>query len=210
MNILRRLNNTYQRVYRNRHLVAKQLILKDSEYRLWDLYLAIYDWDKKHKETYQTVETTDSILADILDWSSSKVCRVRNGLIEKGAIKEKARSFYEVVLLPSSKNDVAKLQDDNANLHNEIAKTQENIAEMQSNQDKTDQSTIVSYKGKYSISTEEEYISIKLKVDELSKQIDEINCWLSNRPEEKALVDEQQQLSNLMLNYEIENDLLPI
>lgn len=210
MNILRRLNNTYQKVYRNRHLVAKQLNLKDSEYRLWDLCLAVYDWDKKHEETYQTVETTDSILADILNWSSSKVCRVRNRLIVKGAIKEKARSFYEVVLLPSSNNDIAKLHDDNANLHNEIAETQENIAELQSNQDETDKTTIVSYKGKYSISTEEEYISVKLKVDELSKQIDEINCWLSNKPEEKTLVNEQQRLAGLMLTYEIDNNLLPI
>lgn len=210
MNILRRLNNTYQKVYRNRHLVAKQLNLKDSEYRLWDLCLAIYDWDKKHEETYQTVETTDKILADILGWSSSKVCRVRNGLIEKGTIKEKARSLYEVVLLPSSKNNTAKLQDENANLQDQIAETQENIAELQSNQDKTDETTIVSYKGKYRINTVDEYNDIKNKVDELSKNIDEKHCWLSDKPEEKILVDEQQRLAGLMLNYEIENDLLPI
>ncbi|MCL5090834.1 MAG: hypothetical protein M1514_02370 [Patescibacteria group bacterium] len=198
----------FKKVYRNRHHVAKRLNLKDSEYRLWDLYLAVYDWDKKHEETYQTVETADKVLANVLNWSPSKVCRVRNRLIKKEAIREKARSFYEVVLLPSSKNNVAKLQDDNANLQDQIAELQENTAKLQSNQDKTDQTTIVSYKGKYCISTEEEYRSVKDKVDLLSQKIG--NNWFDDQPEVKQMIFEHEALANAMLSYEIDHDLLPI
>lgn len=210
MNILRRLNNTYQKVYRNRHLIAKGLVLDDPEYRLWDLYIALYDWDKSHSETFQTVEATDLVLKEILDWSISKVCRVRNRLLKKGAIKPVGRSIYTVSLLPQKENDIASLKNNVAQMQNEIAPMQEKIAEKQQFQGYLDSNTIVSYKGKYRINTVDEYNDIKNKVDELSKNIDEKNCWLSDKPEERTLVDEQQRLAGLMLNYEIENDLLPI
>ena len=175
MQISRRLNNTYQRVYRNRHLIAKDLKLNDREYRLWDLYIAIYDWDKKHTETFQTIQATDLMLAEVLSWSPSKVCRVRNLLLKKGTIKPIGRSSYTVVLLPQKENDIAGLQNSVAEMQDEIAPVQEKVAEVQQIQGYSTPNTIVSYKDKYRINTEEEYVRVKLKVDELNKQIDEMH-----------------------------------
>lgn len=210
MQISRRLNNTYQRVYRNRHLIAKNLKLNDREYRLWDLYIAIYDWDKGHIETYQTVQATDLMLSEVLGWSPSKVCRVRNLLLEKGSIKSTARSTYSIVLLPQKENNIAELKDDTAKMQDDIAPVQEKVAEVQQIQSYPTPNTTVSYKDKYRISTEEEYVRVKIRVDQLNKQIDVMHCWLSDKPEEKVLVDEQQRLAGEMLIYEIDNDLLPI
>lgn len=210
MQISRRLNNTYQRVYRNRHLIAKNLKLNDREYRLWDLYIALYDWDKDHTETYQTVQATDLVLSEVLGWSPPKVCRVRNLLLKKGAIKPIGRSIYTIVLLPQKENNFAGLQNSIAEMQDEIAPVQEKVAEVQQIQGYSDPNTIVSYKDKYRINTEEEYTRAKIRVDELSKQIDKMGCWLSDKPEEKVLVDEQQRLAGEMLIYEIDNDLLPI
>lgn len=210
MQIIRRLNNSYQRLYRSRHLIARRLKLDDGEYRLWDLYLALYDWDDKHKETYQTVIATDATLASILGCSPSKVCRVKKLLLKKGLIKEIGRSAYFVIQLPQPVSNLEELQNDIAKMQDETALMQENIAELQGNQGYLPQNAIVSYKGKYRICTEEEYKRVKIRVDELSKQIDELDCWLSEKTEEKALVDEHERLAGLLLNYEIDHNLIPI
>ena len=100
MKILRRLNNTYQKVHRNRHLVAKNLNLSNIEYRLWDLCLAIYDWDQKH-EGFSTFKFTDRELANIFS-SASTINRVKASLINKGILSLIDRSTYKINLLPGS------------------------------------------------------------------------------------------------------------
>lgn len=60
------------------------------------------------------------------------------------------------------------------------------------------------------IETEDEYKKVKTNVEALTKKIDESSGWLSDVPEMKKLVEEQQRLATQMLNYEIEHDLLPI
>jgi hypothetical protein len=210
MQPIKRLNNTYQKLYRNRHLIAKDLMIGDAEYRLWDLYIALYDWDKTHAETFETVNATDSALAEILNWSKSKVCRTRKKLLKKGVIRFIERSLYKIISLPREETISVSLQSKSAELQDEVAQINQKGAVLQPNQGYSTQNTIVSYKDKYRINSEDEYKRVKINVDGLSKQIDRIDCWLSEKPEEKALVDKQQRNANLMLDYEIENGLLPI
>ncbi|MCH7733048.1 MAG: hypothetical protein IIB44_11180, partial [Candidatus Marinimicrobia bacterium] len=103
MKLLRRLNKSWQKVQRDRHIRAQDLSLTDPEYRLWDLLLATYDWDKTHTETYGCVETTDRELAEILRWSASKVCRTRNTLTKKGLVNLTQSGLYN--LLPEESAD---------------------------------------------------------------------------------------------------------
>ena len=58
------------------------------------------------------------------------------------------------------------------------------------------------------ITTWEEYKLITKRVNEGKKQIDAVEGWL--KPEYKRWVDQYEALAVLLLNWEIENDLLPI
>jgi len=213
MKILRRLVNpkAYQRLYRNRHLTAKSFDLNDQEYRLWDLYGAVSGWDRRYDEIFQAVDATDEAIANILGWSSSKTCRTRNGLMRKGLVKERTRGVYEILIIPSPDSEPAKMQDQIASTHKEDAGVNEENAVVQPIQGKNDNSPLYSSKRFYaSLRTREEYENIKNRVNDLTNKIEKIGGWLSKDPAIKALVDEQQRLANMMLMYEIENDLLPI
>lgn len=139
---LRRLNSTYQRVYRSRHVKALELNQTDAEYRLHDLLLALYDWDKKHVDTYGTVETTDRDIAPLLKWSPSKVCRTRRELIKQGVIKEIRPHVYLVT-------QVAQMQQQESKMQDEVSLMQQEVAEMKQNQGYRSGKTIVSYKDNY-------------------------------------------------------------
>jgi len=146
MALLRKLNKTYQKVFRDRHIRARKLSLTDSEYRLWDLCVAVYDWDKKHTQTFGTLETTDRELASILGWSASKACRKRNSLIRKGLIEKTEIGTYKVVPVGA---ETALLHQGVAQTQQEIAPTQEKGADLQQKQTQTADSSLVSYKDKY-------------------------------------------------------------
>lgn len=79
----RRLNKTWQKLQRQRHSIALMLELSDSEFRLWDLFIALYDWDVKHYSTYHGVNLSTRDTAKILNWSCSKVHRYKHKLIQK-------------------------------------------------------------------------------------------------------------------------------
>ena len=209
MRLTRRLNKTYQKLYRNRHLVATQLELDDAEYRLWDLYTALYDWDQKHTETFGTVEATDKEIADILLWSSSKVCRTRNRLLEKQVVTPIKKSGYRIFPSLELKNSSTDTQEKIANVHDGNASMKQDIALVQQNRDHTSPSSIVSYKDKYKFTnTKEEYQRIKFQIEELAGRIDD--RWFDSNPEVQKLVGKHQVLAHQMLYYEIENNLLPI
>ena len=148
MNLKRRLNKTYQKVYRDRHVKAKELALTDQEYRLWDLLLALYDWDRNHQETYGTIEATEAQLAELLNCSDSKVCRVRAKLTKKGLVTMVAESVYQV----------ASLQDDPALMKQQFSEMKQPVADLQEKQSSEDVSSLVSYKDKYRLlRSDEEY-----------------------------------------------------
>ncbi|MFA6184747.1 MAG: hypothetical protein WC720_01210 [Candidatus Shapirobacteria bacterium] len=90
-----RLEKGFQFLRRDRHLTALKFKLDDSEYRLWDLLNALYDWDKRHKN-YKHVEVTLADLSRMTRWSITKVSRVMNKLLKKELILKKEESFYEI------------------------------------------------------------------------------------------------------------------
>lgn len=100
MRILRKLNGSYQRISRDRHLIARQLGLSDPEYRLWDLLVASYGWDNRYEDSYERVEATSRDIAFVLNWSHSKVSRVMNQLKEKEFVRVFKQGVYEVLVIP--------------------------------------------------------------------------------------------------------------
>jgi hypothetical protein len=100
MKLLSRLKG-YQRLGRERHTIAKDCGLDDSEYRLWDLLGSCTIWDSK-KTAYGTLEATQAALANILGlgWSISKVSRRFHSLHNKGMISIIEDGVYEVHHLP--------------------------------------------------------------------------------------------------------------
>src|SRR4030065_1818433 len=154
MRLTRRLNHTYQRLYRDRHIKAKDSGFSDAEYRLWDLFKALYDWDDKHLESFGEVSATDRELANILGWSAAKVCRTRNRLIKRGFIKKVGTSQ----LTDYKVNGVAQLQQATTRMKKGISPMQQESAPVQQNQTYHGNSAIVSYKDKSSlVRSDEEY-----------------------------------------------------
>lgn len=193
MTLQRRLNNTYQKLYRNRHVIAQRLELSDQEYRLWDLYLALYDWDKGHTETFQTIDASDRVIANLLNWSPSKVCRQRNKLINKGVIKNEARSVHKVTLIPNKETDVASLQ-------LQTAPVKQKIAGMKQSTGITSQNSIVSYKDKYINRGKRVIEKQRVRSDEEYQRIYQENESIGLTPDDMKWIDE-----NLKEVIEIEN-----
>lgn len=98
MNKLHKRLKGFQKHYRSRHLLAKELDLKDEEYRLWDFMVATCGWDNRHVDSYLIVEATLEHIASFLCWSTSKTSRVMNILIGKGIIVRKKDVGYEIKL----------------------------------------------------------------------------------------------------------------
>ena len=86
MNKLHKKFNGFQKRYRIRHLIAKELRLKDEEYRLWDFMVAMCGWDSRHLDSYLIVEATLEHISELLNWSKSKTSRVVSSLITKGIV----------------------------------------------------------------------------------------------------------------------------
>jgi len=210
MNLQRRLNNTYQKLYRHRHIIAKKLKLSDPEYRLWDLYLALYDWDTKHTETFQTVEAPDRDIAKLLDWSASKVCRNRNKLISKGIIKSKTRTVHEVILIPSKETDVSSLQHQNAPVKQTFAGVQQKSAEKQQSTGKTDQNTIVSYKDKYIGESKRVVIKQEVRSDKEYQRIYQGGDFQNLTPDDMKWIDENLSEIKVIEDNKMENDIVDI
>jgi hypothetical protein len=135
MKIERRLKrlNGYQKIGRNRHLLASFLKFTDSEYRLLDFYIAFYDWDKTHTETYGCAEITDKDAGVFLNWSTAKVCRTRNELLQKGLITLVDKGTYKITFLQepqffkdasTGKTIVASVKSQLSNMEKEFAPMQ--------------------------------------------------------------------------------------
>lgn len=209
MRLARRLNATYQKVYRNRHVLAKNLVLDDAEYRLWDLLIALYDWDKKHEEDYGTVKATDRGLAELLNWSYSKVCRARNGLLMKGIIFRRDRSVYKIFPLPQLNENISLTQQNVAEMQNEISTEQQDIASLQQKQGYSGNSSIVSYKDKFSIGShrrvlikqeprsESEYQKIKVEGNYTALTVDDMR-WIDENIKEEIEISDDQMEKNIV------------
>ena len=213
LHIERRLTNPKGRqiLYRNRHLCARALKLDDAEYRLLDLYGSLIVWDKdNYPEQYGSVQASDKQIGDILDWDTSKVCRAKKRLIKKKLVRMDGIADYKILLIFDKEIDVENLQNTIAQKQNNVAEVKSNNANLQTIPGKKTDSVICSYKLRYvSLKSRDEYIDVKKQVDDLTNKITESDGWFSEDPKMKALVEKQQYLANLMLEYEIDNDLIP-
>lgn len=167
----RRLNNSYQKLYRYRHVVATQLKLTDAEYRLWDLLIALKGWDKNYPDSYRIVETTDREIAGILRWSCSKVCRTRNKLQKKDLVTKKAIRVCEV-------NDASEMQHLISIVQQKGAKPKQKVAPTQQGQVQINTSPLVSYKGESGfLRSQEEYQKTEEELGPDSLEIDDMK-WI--------------------------------
>lgn len=187
--------------------MAKELALNDAEFRLWELYLALYDWDKKHTETYLTVEATDRQISEVLMWSAPKVCRTRNQLLAKRLISQIKTSVVKVLLIPHKDIEFASLQEKVAEMKYHNSQVKQKIAPVKRLSGSFNQNSLVSYKDKYRfIKDNKQYQEIESLTNELGDYIGD--RWFEE--ETREVVNEHQRLAGLMLEYEIENNLLPI
>ncbi len=185
MPLKNQIKHTFQKVYRDRHLLAKSLNITDAEYRLWDLYIAGCDWDPSHIENYQTLQATDSEISKILGdkWEDTKVCRTRNKLLKKGILNriEGTRSRYFVNLMSI---------DDNAKIQAKVGPVQEDDGKLQAIADLTSPNPLGSFKDKY-IGIYKDIIKAEKDVHDLIVKPDS-----TNNPNIRWLIQEQKRLSN--------------
>lgn len=200
----KRLNDTYQKVFRNRHVIAKNESLTDQEYRLWDLYVALYDWDKKHSH-YGCVVDTDKHIAEMLNWSEAKVCRTRKKLIIKGVVSSIERSVIKVWPIPGyiekwiapMKPDFSKPQEEN-----------DNFERISFGDDRNqDQNSIIydfPIKDKYSfICYFDEYLDCKKELEKISKITSlAVDARSRNQPKMRQLIELKEKYEELIKNYE--------
>ena len=218
--LLRRLNHTWQKLSRDRHLVALYFQLDDAEYRLCDFYHAACIWDKKYEETYGTVDFPDRDVAEILSWSPSKVCRTRNKLISKGVINLRKSGIYSVI--PSSKlpdnlntlvEKTAWVQNLVSSMQQNVAPPKQSVAPVQQTQGYSNDFSIVSYKDKHSLTypkrvlikqevrTEEEYQQI-YQEGGYERFIPEDMRWADENVKEVIDISEENEQSVVALYFD--------
>lgn len=77
----------FQKAFRGRFLWLTRRQLSQEELLLYELAVAITDWDPRH-ETYGSFDATNQDLAEILGWKSDTTAlKHKNSLIEKGIFK---------------------------------------------------------------------------------------------------------------------------
>lgn len=154
----------YQKASRDRFLLIAEGILTHEEFVIYELGVALTDWDKTHVETYGTFLASNLQLAQLLHWKSdSTVSRHRQKLIQKGffIVGNDGRTLikdyekWQLKRLPENTSEKmqassAKMQPTNAVLHETPAKMHESSPQ---NPDQP----LVSFKGNSSFKTKEEY-----------------------------------------------------
>lgn len=208
--LLKRLRG-YQKADRNRFLLLANGTLTQEEFLVYELAVAITDWDPKHTDTYGTFAGTNIQIASLLGWKSdSSVCRLKKRLIKKNIfieVNERLRVFdFEKWQL---RKNPAEKQPEVAEIEPPTAKTQTPVANLQPIRVQRPDYSLGSFKGEYKFSVnKEEYLSLKAKVEELYRLIG--NKWFDTDPQIQRFVNQHQYLAGKMLEYEIEHDLIPI
>lgn len=157
-------------------------ILSQQEFILYELGIALTDWDYRHTETYGTFQATNQELAEILGFKTdSSISRHKTGLLKKvlfiladeHRIAPKDFEKWELRKSAKMQNQVAEMQTDSANKHELSAKKQELYPQ---NSDYS----LISYKGNIG-SSNSEYISD----DELDRIAIEIDKKIEKEKSEK-------------------------
>lgn len=164
--------NGFQKAPKDRFLLLERGDITQEELLLYELGMAITDWDRTHTETFGSFQATNLELAEILRWKSdSTVSRHKASLIQKGFFKltedrriiPKDFEIWELRKPAIVQNQIAEMQTDSANKHEPSAKMQELSPQ------NTDY-PLVSYKGNIG-SSNSEYISDD-ELDRIALEID--------------------------------------
>lgn len=141
----------YQRAPRDRFLLLFYKVFAQEELALYELGIAITDWDSTHIDTYGTFKATNKQIANILGWKNdSSVSRYKKSLIKKGyfkldsdgRIQIKGFNLWELRQKKSAEN-----QEKFAELQTDSAKIQESSEKLHKNQSYLDSYSLVSSKG---------------------------------------------------------------
>lgn len=161
----------YQKAPRDRFNLLQQHILTQEEFLIYELAIAITDWDDDHS-TYGTFKATNKELAQILGWSSdSPVVRYKQSLIRKGYLRALSSGFIQAIdfeawqirkpYQKNSSSEVAKLQPLPANLQHEHAEMQTEAAKLQEFPAQKTNYSLGSFKGESMVSrSNEDYLSM--------------------------------------------------
>lgn len=155
-NLLKKLKG-YQKAPRGRFLLLKERRLTHEEFLLYELGVAISDWDSRH-ETYGVFKATNQEIAGILGWSSDTTALMhKNSLIKKGMFivnddgSISARGFEKWLLRKSksseNESEVAKTQSGSSN-------REDNTSEIKEIQAQDNDYSLVSSKVDLSLSNE--------------------------------------------------------
>ena len=137
----------YKTLGKDRHLTCHMLGLTDSEFRLFELYQDVYDWDSRHYEEYGTVSFPDRVIAKLLGWNASKVCRIRNKLIGKKLLTHISRGIYAINPIFEYKSKLADMKQIIADTQQENSLVDQDVPSMQQKQTQKDKESLLSFKG---------------------------------------------------------------
>ena len=146
----------YQKAPRQRFEALANGLLTQEELIMYELGVAVTDWDKSH-ETYGTFLATNQHLAEVMGWKSDtsamrvKAALIKKGLFveaEEGRIKPKGFDKWQLRRASSEKEEpAAKTGIKTANFEQEAAKQEEFPIQ-------NDSYSLVSFKGDLSLSKE--------------------------------------------------------
>lgn len=177
----------YQKAPRDRFFLLKDKILTQEELLLYELGIAITDWDRTHIDTYGTFQATNIEMAELLGWvSDSTVSRLKTSLIKKGYFlpfndKIKVLGFRKWELRQThvdKQDEIAEMQVESANM-------QESPSKMQENRSYSPDYSLVSSKGSFSLRSDEEYQKIKEEMGYEELIVDDMK-WIDENVKETA------------------------
>ncbi len=147
--------NGYQKAPKDRFLLLTNGVLSAEEFVVYELGVAITDWDRNHDdEIYGKFQATNKQIAEICGWKSdSQVSRIKKSLLNKGFFTKdgehlKAKDFEKWQLRKTS----AKTHDQPAKTQPVVANMQDEVAKMQNPRNQNDNYSLSSYKDNLSFS----------------------------------------------------------
>lgn len=155
----------FQKANRERFLLISNKVLSGEEFLLYEICIALTDWDRSH-DTYGTFSFTNQELSYLLGWKSDTTAgRHKKSLIQKGFLIDLEDGYYKVLDFEKwelRKQDDAKIQPLSANLEPINAEIENKPAKMQEKQAQNDDYSLVSSKGNNNfVRSYEEYKEIK-------------------------------------------------
>lgn len=174
--------NGFQKAPKDRFLLLTKGILTSEEFVVYELGLAITDWDRDHDEdVYGKFQATNKQIAEVCGWKSdSQVSRIKKKLIEKGYFirDEEQLRVKDFEKWQLRKKGFANTQEHSVKLQPVVANMQEDLANTQDIQDQNAIYPLSSYKDDLGLArTDADYQSFVNSGQHGSMTIDEMR-WI--------------------------------